>query len=115
MIDSKPTAYDFAALENALRETGVEFKHGHSLEEKEDHGHSLEDHGHSLEDHGHSLEKRSMDADIDEMVMEFKHGHSLEDHGHSLEERSADADIDEIQNFIDEVSPAVKTKIIRLS
>ena len=53
LVDSKPAAYDFASLENAIRDMGIQLKHGHSMEEID----SMEEFE-RLEDHGHSVEKR---------------------------------------------------------
>ena len=53
LVDSKPAAYDFASLENAIKDMGIQLKHGHSAEEDD----SMEEFE-KLEDHGHSLEKR---------------------------------------------------------
>merc|ERR1712064_35740 len=61
LVDSKPAAYDFASLENAIRDMGIQLKHGHSMEEID----SMEEFE-RLEDHGHSVEKRGADLDLDE-------------------------------------------------
>merc|ERR1712106_626611 len=54
LIDSKPAAFNFDSLENALREMDITLKQGDNVEPIE-----------NQEEHGHSLEKRRAD-DLDE-------------------------------------------------